>query len=69
MAYYILATKDDETAPWAPQFGAHDRELVQAERQDYRDHFHPAKWLKIITATCARRNACQAAINKLNGKE
>lgn len=47
--YYSLLTRED--GQWAPQFGDYDLDTVKAERDDYRDHGHKAKDLKIITTT------------------
>lgn len=64
-AYYTLAVRED--GRWTPQFGDYDRELVEFERQDYRDHGHKARDLKIVTSIAGRRFV-EAAIAKLNAE-
>lgn len=61
--YFTLAVRID--GRWSPEFGDFDRETVEAERQDYRDHDHKARDLKIIT-TAAGGRAVMDAIDKLN---
>jgi len=61
--YYTLAVR--EYGRWSPEFGYFDRQLVEFEQQDYRDHDHKARDLKIIT-TAAGGRAVMAAIDKLN---
>ena len=62
--YYTLLQRVDDH--WSPQFGAYDREDVESERDDYRDHGVKAKDLKIVTTQGHSWKAIEAVLNKLN---
>lgn len=64
--YYTLAVRQGGPR-WSPEFGDYDRELVEAEREDYRDHDVKARDLRILTTTPGQK-AIVAAIAKLNGE-
>lgn len=49
MTYYLIVDRDDATSPWAPQFGDKDRDCVDFELQDMRDHGVRRANLKIVT--------------------
>ncbi len=63
--YHTLAVWDCEGQAWGPQFGAYDRQDVDAELEDYRDHGHAKKDLKLIT-TSDTQAEINAAVAKLN---
>lgn len=65
--YHTLLVR--EGGIWAPQFGDYDRETVEAERDDYRDHDHKAKDLKIVTTKTTRQAEIEAVVAKLNKGE
>lgn len=64
--YYSLLQRED--GKWSPQFGDYDRETVESERDDYRDHFVKAKDLKIVTTQGHSWAAIQAVCAKLNAE-
>lgn len=55
MAYHVLFVharaygEPDNDAGWCIEFGDHDREAVDFERQDHRDRGVSARHLKIVT--------------------
>jgi len=61
--YFTLAVR--EAGQWSPQFGDYDRETVEAERDDYRDHGHKVRDLRIVQSGDTQA-AIDAAIAKLN---
>lgn len=63
--YFVLAARID--GRWCLEFGDFDRATVEAEREDYRDHGHKARDLKVLTVG-ATDAAAQAAIATLNGE-
>ena len=66
--YYTLCTREDGV--WAPQFGDYSREVVEQERDDYRDSSHQtykARDLRIITSGDKQADI-NAAVAKLNAK-
>lgn len=63
--YHTLLVRDDKSAPWCIHFGDYDRETVDSEREDMRDHDHRAMNLKIIT-TAPEQAAIDAAVARLN---
>jgi hypothetical protein len=63
--YYTLLQRED--GKWAPQFGDYDRETVESERDDYRDHDIKAKDLKIVTTQGHSWASIQVVVAKLNG--
>jgi hypothetical protein len=63
--YYTLAARAHGV--WFPQFGDYDREIVEAELQDYRDHGRRARDLKIVRSQDARKVSVEMALAKLNG--
>jgi hypothetical protein len=65
MAYHTLLQRHDGV--WGIEFGDRDRETVEAERDDYRDHFIKAKDLKIVTTRTSRSAEIEAIVAKLNG--
>lgn len=66
--YYLLMIRQGDCAEWFQEFGDFDRETVQYELEDYRDHDYRAQDLKIIKAPSAKPKDCQAAIARLNAK-
>jgi hypothetical protein len=72
--YFILAVRNDgleaprNDADWSPQFGDYDKECVEFERDDYRDHGSRACDLKIVRLPDARQVTVNAAIEALNGR-
>lgn len=66
MAYFTLLQRHDD-GQWGIEFGDRDRETVEAERDDYRDHFIKAKDLKIVTTRTSRNAEIEAVVAKLNG--
>lgn len=72
MAYYTLATKEPD-GRWYPQFGDHDKEAVEFERDDMTgrprgSHGYVAKRdTKIIKTRTVRKADVDAAIAALNG--
>jgi hypothetical protein len=64
--YYTLVTNEDG-AGWAPQFGDYDREVVEAEQDDYCDGGIPRRCTRIIKSG-DRQADIQAKVDELNGK-
>jgi hypothetical protein len=66
--YYTLVSRNwasQYDSTWAIEFGDYDRSVVQAERDDYRDHGCKARNLRIISSgdSQAEINAAVAALN------
>jgi hypothetical protein len=61
--YFTLAVREDGI--WAPQFGDYDRETVEFELEDYLDHDHKRRDLKIVKSS-VRPADVAAAIARLN---
>jgi hypothetical protein len=55
MSYHLLLVREDGL--WTPQFGDHDKECVEFEREDYRDHDIAARDLKIVRFARVPSNA------------
>lgn len=67
MSYYTIITREQPTDPWAPQFGDHDREVVDQEMIDtYR--YLPKAQRKIIRTKTAHQSVINAAIAQLNAQ-
>ena len=64
--YYLLLSREPGDTVFFQQFGDFDRETVEFERDDFRDHGYLAKDLRIVTAKSAKPADCDAAINLLN---
>lgn len=72
--YFILATRDGDTAPWAVEFGDYSRDVVAEERTDWLDHFDDnGKWRLARNArviTCGDTQAeIDAVIRKINAED
>jgi len=65
MAYYTLITRDTLDTKWYPQFGDHDRAVVEMERRDCYAEFPRGSW-KIIKTPTARQLYIDAALAALN---
>jgi len=65
MAYYTLVTRDDQEAPWAPQFGDYDRASVLLERRDCYAHIERSSW-KIVRTETAHQWRIDREIKALN---
>lgn len=61
----LLLEHDDKGSRWAIGFGDYDRDTVEFERDDHRDHGYRAKELKIITTTDLQADI-DAAVRELN---
>lgn len=61
--YFSLLERDDGV--WRIEFGAYDRDDVEAEREDRKDHGVKISNLKIIS-TGAKQVDIDAAVAKLN---
>ena len=67
MKYHTLLTRETKFDHWAVEFGAYDRDDVEAERDAYNDeHAVPMK-TKIITTSDRQADIDQrvAAVNQL----
>jgi hypothetical protein len=60
--YFILLVQDLDTPHFYMEFGDYDREAVEAEYRDFRDHDYPRAALRILRASNASPQACAAAI-------
>ena len=49
MTYYTLVTRDDQDAPWYPQFGDYDRASALQERRDSYANVRGVNWRIIKT--------------------
>lgn len=64
--YYTLAVIDGSPGcPWSPEFGDHDKAVVQQELEDWLDQGFKRRELKIIT-TGGTETEIMAAIAELN---
>ncbi len=61
--YFTLTVR--ENGRWSPQFGDGDRSVVQGELDDYLDHGHRRRDLKVIETTGDQR-AIDATVANLN---
>ncbi len=68
MAYHTLLARHDD-GQWGIEFGDRDKETVQGEMDDYRDHGHKHKDLKIVTTRTCRTAEIEAIVTKLNKGE
>jgi len=66
--YFTLLQRDPNDGKWGIEFGDYDRETVEAERDDYRDHGAKARDLKIVRTDNARTSSIMPIVNALNGK-
>lgn len=69
MAYYTLVLNEGDhiaDAPWGIAFGDKDKEVVEAERDDYLDRGFKRKELKIIKTATSRQKEIDAAVAALN---
>lgn len=66
--YFTLLQRDPNDGQWGIEFGDYDRETVEAERDDYRDHGAKARDLKIVTTANARTALINPIVAALNGK-
>lgn len=65
--YFTLCERGDDGV-WRAEFGDYDRETVEAERADYRDHGKRAKTLKIVRSGDTQAEI-EAAVKELNAAE
>jgi hypothetical protein len=63
--YFTLITRDNPSSNWVVEFGDWDHRVVDAERQDYRDHGVKARDLKIIRSD-GRYASIDAQVKALN---
>ena len=64
--YFTLLQRHEGV--WGVEFGDYDREVVEAELEDYRDHFIRKADLKIVETADALTASIMAVADKLNGK-
>lgn len=64
MAYYTLLQRYEGV--WGVEFGDRDKATVEAERNDYRDHFVKAKDLKIVKTPTSRYAEVAPIVKALN---
>ena len=69
MAYFTLLTRYE--GRWHPQFGDHDREVVEQERRDVLDSSDPAERIlardtKIVRTATAHQRSIDKAVAALN---
>ena len=69
MAYYTLLTRYEGV--WHPQFGDHDREVVEQERRDILNSPDPAEAIlardtRIIETRTAHQHLVDREVAKLN---
>src|SRR5262245_19401824 len=75
MAYFILAVRNAKDLPFEIQFGDHDKQCCQSEREDWLDHCDDngkkrrQADAKVIKAERSTTSACNAALAALNAKE
>lgn len=62
--YYTLLAR--EHGLWVIEFGDYDKEVVQAERDEYRYIGRAARDLKIITTPDAKQKTINAVVAKFN---
>ena len=71
MTYYTLVSIDyaDENPQWAIEFGDYDRDCVENELHDIRDHpaREPSQRFKIIRTASDDQLTINAAVAALNG--
>lgn len=63
--YYVLAVKNDGV--WEVEFSDYDKSVVEFELEDFRDHGHLKKNLKILLV-CATPDEMVSAIKDAVGK-
>ena len=66
MAYYTLLTRLTKFEPWEIAFGDYDKECVQSELDDYRDHWYEKQNLRIVKTKTARQSEIDEIVRKLN---
>lgn len=72
--YYILVVRNDglekprNDADWLVMFGDYDRETVEFELQDYRDHGARKCDLKIVKLPDATQYKINNVVEALNGR-
>ena len=66
MAYYTLLIRENKTEAWEIAFGDFDKETVQGELEDYRDHDYQKQNLKIVQTRTARQSEIDTIVRKLN---
>jgi len=66
MAYYTLLIREASFDPWEIAFGDYEKECVQGELEDYRDHDYKAKNLRIVKTRTARQSEIDTILRKLN---
>lgn len=67
MAYHTLLARHDD-GQWGIEFGDKDLETVRFELDDYRDHGHKRKDLKIVKTRSSRMVEINAIVDKLNSR-
>lgn len=63
--YYTLCVRLDGEQRWCAEFGDYDKDVVEAELQDYRDSYHKKKNLQII-ATGDSQSDIDQGVSELN---
>lgn len=64
--YHLLVTRENDAAPWCPQFGDYDRATVADEmREEYAPRY-AARNRQILKLADARKATADAAIAALN---
>lgn len=66
--YFTLLSREARDMPWRIEFGDRDRETVEAEFEDYRDHGISRGNLKIVSTLTSRQAEIDAVVAKLNGR-
>lgn len=64
--YFLLVARADKLSPWGIEFGDYDRETVDAEREDYRDHDWAAGNLRVLRVADDGQHTCNDAVAGLN---
>lgn len=66
--YFTLIVKEPEEK-WSPQFGDYDRDVVEAEMRDYKDHVGDGcQWKKGTKFSIIGTNDDQASIDAMVAK-
>lgn len=65
--YYVLVVKYPQE-PWVNEFGDHDKEAVEFERQDIKDSHQTPRGTKykILRLKNCRRGVVEKAVEELN---
>jgi hypothetical protein len=66
MAYFTLLCRDNKEAAWEIAFGDFDKDTVQSELDDYRDHDYQKQNLRIVQTRTSRQSEIDNIIRKLN---